>query len=109
MEGSHIWVPSLDPTGVGLGGAGQDRLRREHALSEKDPIMRVSSGAQFTKLALNTEPEAPEAHLGKDVNPNMSTLARTEVRTLANNNTTRNISESLTVHSPPSDPCPVPS
>ena len=33
--------------------------------------MGESSGVQFTKLPLNTEPEpdAPEAHLGKDANP----------------------------------------
>nr|KAF6392531.1 hypothetical protein mPipKuh1_007735 [Pipistrellus kuhlii] len=33
----------------------------------------------------------PEARLGKDANSNMPTLARTEVRTLANINTTGNI------------------
>ena len=64
--------------------------------------MGESSGVQFTKLPLNTkpEPDAPEAHLGKDANPNMSTLARTGVGTLAKVNTTRHISESLRVQSP---------
>ena len=92
MEGSHIWVPWL----LSLAWGGQAWLRREHTLSEKDPIMGKSSGAQFTK----PEPDAPEAHLGKDANPNMSTLTRTGVGTLAKVNTIRHISESLRVQSP---------
>ena len=98
MEGSHIWVPWL----LSLAWGGQAWLRQEHTLSKKDPIMGESSGAQFTKPSLNTEPEpdAPEAHLGKNANPNMSTLTRTGVGTLAKVNTTRHISESLRVQSP---------
>lgn len=86
---------------VALTGVGRARLTQVRALSEKDPIMG-ESGAQFTKLSLNTEPEpdAPEAHLGKDANPNMSTLARTGVGALAKVNTARHISDSLRVQSP---------
>lgn len=71
------------------------------ALSEKDPIMG-ESGAEFTELSLNTKPgpDAPEAHLGNDANPNMSTLARTGVGALAKVNTTRHISDSLQSSSP---------
>ena len=82
---------------LGWGGAGWAGLTQVRAYAFREVSNHgESSGAQFTKLSLNTksEPDAPEAHLGKDANPNMSTLATTEVRTLANINTTENTLES---------------
>lgn len=82
---------------LGWGGAGWARLAQVRAYTFKEGSNhRESSGAQFTKLSLNTksEPDAPKAHLGRDANPNMSMLVKTKVRTLANVNTTKNILES---------------
>lgn len=89
-------------TGAGWGKAGWVRTY----ILRKGSNHGEFSGAQFTKLSLNTMPE-PEACLGKDANSNMSTLARTEVRTLANINKGEYLS--LTMHSPLSASSPVPS